>query len=92
MANKSAVAYALDIDRLIREEATEWFTSNRKDLETVFRRVADRVREDVEAIWREENTRLRERLAAQEEELKRMRQILSVVKNQVTDEEERQAS
>ena len=76
----SSVAYSLDVDRLIREEATEWFNANRKDLETSFRRVADRIRQDLEA----ENIRLRE-------EIKRMKQILNVVRGQVTDEEERQA-
>jgi hypothetical protein len=90
MANKSVAAYSLDVDRLIREETTEWFTSNRKDLETVFRRVADRVREDVEAVWKEENLRLREQNRSLEEEIKRYRQILGVVRNQVVEEEQRQ--
>ena len=86
----TSIAYSLDVDRLIREEATEWFTSNRKDLETTFRRVADRVREDVEAVWREENLRLRERCNSLEEEIKRMKQIINVVRGQVEDEGERQ--
>lgn len=91
MANKTTVAaYSLDVDRLIREETTEWFTSNRKDLETVFRRVADRVREDIESHWREENLRLREQVRSLEEETKRYRQILGVVRNQVIEEEQRQ--
>ena len=44
MAAKTSVNVSLDVDRLIREEANEWFTANRKDLEAVMRRVADRVR------------------------------------------------
>ena len=40
----------LDIDRVVREEVTEWFTSNRKGLETVFRGVAETVREDLECL------------------------------------------
>ena len=89
MAAKSSVAVSLDVDRLIREEATEWFTSNRKDLEVVMRRVADRVREEVEAIWREENLKLRERVNQLEEEAKRLKSVLSVVRTQVVDEEQR---
>jgi hypothetical protein len=84
VAAKSSVAVSLDLDRLVREEATEWFTSNRKDLESVMRRVADRVREEVEAIWREENTRLRERVSSLE-------QIVNVVRTQVVDEDQRRA-
>ena len=81
MAAKSSVAVSLDVDRLIREEATEWFTSNRKDLEVVMRRVADRVREEVEAIWREENTRLRERV-------NQLESVVNVVRGQVVDEDQ----
>jgi hypothetical protein len=89
----ASVTASLDIDRLVREEVTEWFTSNRKGLETTFRRVADQVREEIDAIWQEElrkyieeNAGLRERVRAMEEEVKRMRQVLSVVRSQVTDE------
>ena len=89
MAAKSSVHVSLDVDRLIREEANEWFTANRKDLEVVFRRVADRVREEVEAIWREENLKLRERVNQLEEEAKRLKSVLSVVRPQVVDEEQR---
>ena len=84
MAAKSSVAVSLDLDRLVREEATEWFTSNRKDLEIVMRRVADRVREEVEAIYRDENIRLRERVNSLE-------QIVNVVRTQVVDEDQRRA-
>ena len=79
MAAKTSVAVSLDVDRLVREEATEWFTSNRKDLEIVMRRVADKV----EAVWREENQQLRERV-------KSLEQIVMVVRTQVVDEEQRQ--
>ena len=89
MAAKTSVNVSLDVDRLIREEANEWFTANRKDLEAVMRRVADRVREEVEAVWREENTRLRERVNQLEEEAKRLKSVLSVVRTQVVDEEQR---
>jgi hypothetical protein len=82
----ASVSSSLDIDRLIREEVTEWFTSNRKGLETTFRRVAEKVREDLEAYWTEENAALRERVRSAEEEVKRMRQLLAVVRSQVTGE------
>ena len=85
----TTVNISIDIDRLVREEANEWFTANRKDLELVMRRVADRVREEVEAVWREENTRLRERVTQLEEEAKRLKSVLSVVRTQVVDEEQR---
>jgi hypothetical protein len=95
---------SIDIDRVVREEVTEWFTSNRKGLEQVFRRVADQVREDMETIFQErleeerersqaeirrlaeENAAFRERVRAQEEETKRMRSILGMVRSQVSDE------
>ena len=85
----NSVNVSIDIDRLVREEANEWFTANRKDLELVMRRVADRVREEVESVWREENTRLRERVTQLEEEAKRLKSVLSVVRTQVVDEEQR---
>lgn len=95
---------ALDIDRAVREEVTEWFTSNRKGLETVFRRVADQVREELELAWQdrleeerekaqleirryaEETAALRERARNQEEEIKRMKSVLGMVRNQVSEE------
>lgn len=87
------VTSSLDIDRLIREEVTEWFTSNRKGLEITFRRVADQVREELDAAWGEKYERLieeaaalRERVRQAEEEVKRMRQVLTVVRSQVTEE------
>lgn len=99
MQKKSSfsITSSLDIDRLVREEVTEWFTSNRKGLEITFRRVADKVREDIDALWQArleeererlqaEITSLRERLVVAEEEIKRMRQVLAVVRGQVESE------
>ena len=104
MARKISNVSSIDIDRVVREEVTEWFTSNRKGLEQVFRRVADQVREDMETIFQErleeerersqaeirrlaeENAGLRERVRGMEEEQKRMRSILSMVRNQVSEE------
>lgn len=95
---------SLDIDRVVREEVTEWFTSNRKGLETVFRGVAETVRQDLEELWKEQldeerekhqlelrkyaedNAQLRERLRNTEEEIKRLRSIVGMVRNQVADE------
>jgi hypothetical protein len=95
---------SFDIDRAVREEVTEWFTSNRKGLETVFRRVADQVREELDVKWgekleeqrdkaqvelrtyAEENAGLRERVRNMEEEVKRMRGVLGMVRNQVAEE------
>lgn len=94
----------LDIDRVVREEVTEWFTSNRKGLETVFRGVAETVREDLENLWKdtldeerekhqlelrgyaEKNAQLQERLRNTEEEIKRLRSIVGMVRNQVAEE------
>ena len=87
MASKSAPINSLDIDRLIREEVTDWFTSNRKGFENSMRKVADQVKEEVERYWMEENQKLRERVNQLEEEMKRMRQIISVVRTQVDEEE-----
>lgn len=104
MAKTLVSVSSLDVDRVIREEVTEWFTSNRKGLETVFRRVADQVREGLEGLWAdrleeikekhqvelrqyaEENAGLRERARNLEEEVKRMRGILGMVRNQVAEE------
>lgn len=104
VARKLSNVSSIDIDRVVREEVTEWFTSNRKGLEQVFRRVADQVREDMETIFQErldeereraqaeirrlaeENAGLRERVRGMEEEQKRMRSILSMVRNQVAEE------
>ena len=101
---KSPSISSLDIDRVVREEVTEWFTSNRKGLETVFRGVAETVREDLEELWKEqleeerekfqlelrkyaeENAQLRERLRNTEEEIKRLRSIVGMVRNQVAEE------
>ena len=95
---------SLDVDRVVREEVTEWFTSNRKGLETVFRRVAEQVREEVDTLWSERNEEMKEKhqeqlreytaqVAALEErvrnadnEVKRMRNILGMVRNQVAEE------
>ena len=71
----SSVQLSIDLDKLIRDEATEWFTSNRKDLEVVIQRVADRVREELEGRIRE-----------LEEEVKRMRSVLVMVRSQVVEE------
>lgn len=87
MATKTAPINSLDIDRLIREEVTDWFTSNRKGFENSMRKVADQVKEEVERYWMEENQKLRERVNQLEEEIKRMRQIISVVRTQVDEEE-----
>lgn len=94
----------LDIDRVVREEVTEWFTSNRKGLETVFRGVAETVREDLESLWKEtldeerekhqlelrgyaeKNAQLQERLRNTEEEIKRLRSIVGMVRNQVAED------
>lgn len=104
MPKKLTSVSSIDIDRVVREEVTEWFTSHRKGLETVFRRVADQVREDMDAIFQErfeeerertqaeirslaeENAGLRERVRGQEEEQKRMRSILTMVRSQVAEE------
>ena len=104
MARKLSNVSSIDIDRVVREEVTEWFTSNRKGLEQVFRRVADQVRDDMDAIFQErleeereksqmeirklaeENAGLRERVRAQDEEAKRMRGVLSMVRSQVAEE------
>jgi len=104
VARKLSNVSSIDIDRVVREEVTEWFTSNRKGLEQVFRRVADQVREDMETIFHErleeerersqaeirrlaeENAGFRERVRAQEEETKRMRGILGMVRSQVAEE------
>lgn len=87
MASKSAPINSLDIDRLIREEVTDWFTSNRKGFENSMRKVADQVKEEVERYWMEENQKLRERVNELEQEIKRMRQIINVVRTQVDEEE-----
>ena len=104
MAKKLSVASSMDVDRVVREEVTEWFTSNRKGLETVFRRVADQVREDFDEIWAErleearekqqtelrsyaeQNAELRERNRNLEEEMKRLRSVLGMVRSQVAEE------
>ena len=101
---KSPSISSLDIDRVVREEVTEWFTSNRKGLETVFRGVAEQVREELDELWKEqldeerekfqleirkyaeENAQLRERLRNTEEEIKRLRSIVGMVRNQVAEE------
>ena len=87
MAIKTAPINSLDIDRLIREEVTDWFTSNRKGFENSMRKVADQVKDEVERYWMEENQKLRERVNSLEEEIKRMKQIISVVRTQVDEEE-----
>ena len=87
MASKTAPINSLDIDRLIREEVTDWFTSNRKGFENSMRKVADQVKDEVERYWVEENQKLRERVNSLEEEIKRMKQIISVVRTQVDEEE-----
>lgn len=87
MASKTAPINSLDIDRLIREEVTDWFTSHRKGFETSMRKVSDQVKDEVERYWMEENQKLRERVNQLEEEMKRMRQIISVVRTQVDEEE-----
>ena len=104
VAKKFAAASSVDVDRVVREEVTEWFTSNRKGLETVFRRVADQVREDLEESWgerleeerekhqtelrsyAEDNAGLRERARNLEEEMKRLRSVMSMVRSQVAEE------
>jgi gas vesicle protein len=87
VASKTAPINSLDIDRLIREEVTDWFTSNRKGFENSMRKVADQVKDEVERYWMEENQKLRERVNSLEEEIKRMKQIISVVRTQVDEEE-----
>jgi len=87
VATKTAPINSLDIDRLIREEVTDWFTSNRKGFENSMRKVADQVKDEVERYWMEENQKLRERVNSLEEEIKRMKQIISVVRTQVDEEE-----
>ena len=87
MASKTAPINSLDIDRLIREEVTDWFTSHRKGFETSMRKVSDQVKDEVERYWMEENQKLRERVNALEEEMEGMRQIISVVPTQVAEEE-----
>ncbi len=91
MASKSAPINSLDIDRLIREEVTDWFTSNRKGFENSMRKVADQVKEEVERYWMDENQKLRSRVNQLEEEIKRMRQVISVVRTQVDEEQILQA-
>ena len=104
MAKKFSTVSSLDVDRVVREEVTEWFTSNRKGLETVFRRVADQVREDLDETWAErleelkekqqlelrsyaeQNAELRERNRNLEEEMKRLRSVLGMVRSQVAEE------
>lgn len=90
MAAKTAPLNSIDVDRLIREEVTDWFTSNRKGFETSMRKVADQVKEEVERYWMEENQKLRDKVHSLEEEMKRMRQVIAVVRTQMDEEEIRQ--
>lgn len=83
---KTQVMLSLDVDKLVRDESQEWFTSNRKELENTIQRVTERVREELNAIWSEENTALRERVRSLEEETKRLRSVLSMVRSQVVEE------
>lgn len=78
----TSVQLSIDLDKLIREEATEWFTANRSGLEVVFHRVADRVREELEI----EINALRDRVRELEEESKRLRSVLTMVRSQVVED------
>ena len=80
------VQMSIDLDKLIRDEATDWLTSNRTGLETVVHRVADRVREEIEAYWIAENSALRDRVRELEEDVKRLRSVLTMVRSQVVEE------
>ena len=48
------------------------------------------MKEEVERYWMEENQKLRDKVHSLEEEMKRMRQVIAVVRTQMDEEEIRQ--